>query len=63
MLLQNIGYSDFDLFYDEYGKFHLHDGRHISISHSNDFSAVVISNEILGLDIEQIKEKNPKNCS
>jgi phosphopantetheinyl transferase len=42
---------------------HLHDGRHISISHSNDFSAVVISNEILGLDIEQIKEKNPKNCS
>jgi phosphopantetheinyl transferase len=60
MLLQNIGYSDFDLFYDEYGKPHLHDGRHISISHSNDFSAVVISNEILGLDIEQIKEKNLK---
>lgn len=60
MLLQEIGYSDFDLFYDDLGKPHLQDGKHISISHSNDFSAVVISNEILGLDIEQLKEKTLK---
>jgi phosphopantetheinyl transferase len=60
MLLQEIGYSDYDLFYDDFGKPHLQDGKHISISHSNDFSAVVISNEILGLDIEQLKEKTLK---
>ncbi|GGC90154.1 4'-phosphopantetheinyl transferase [Flavobacterium lutivivi] len=60
MLLQEIGYSDYDLFYNDFGKPHLQDGKHISISHSNDFSAVVISNEILGLDIEQLKEKTLK---
>lgn len=60
MLLQEVGYSDYDLFYDDFGKPHLQDGKHISISHSNDFSAVVISNEILGLDIEQLKEKTLK---
>lgn len=32
----------------------------ISISHSFDFSAIVISNKNVGLDVEQIKEKNLK---
>jgi len=57
MLLKNCGYSDFDLFYDENGKPHLKDGKHISISHSFDFSAIAISNQVIGIDIEQCKEK------
>ena len=57
MLLKHCGYSDFDLFYDQNGKPHLKDGKHISISHSFDFSAIAISKQITGIDIEQCKEK------
>jgi phosphopantetheinyl transferase len=60
MLLQHLGYSDFDLYYDELGKPHLQDGTHLSISHSHDFSGVLISDENVGLDIEQLKEKTLK---
>lgn len=56
-LLQYSGYNDFDLFYDESGKPHLQDGKHISISHSFDFAALALSNENIGIDIEQVKEK------
>jgi phosphopantetheinyl transferase len=43
-LLAEAGYSDFDLYYDAYGKPHLEDGKHISISHSHGFSVIVVSN-------------------
>jgi len=76
-ILQHIGCSDFDLFYDEFGKPHLklEDRRdrtlkatyhlpptsyhpiHISISHSHEFSAIAISDESIGIDIEILKEK------
>lgn len=57
MLLQSIGYNDFELYYDVNGKPHLKDGKHISISHSADFSAIVISDEVVGLDLERLKSK------
>lgn len=57
MLFQVAGYSDFDLYYDEFGKPHLKDGKHISISHSYGFSAMVLSDENVGLDIELAKDK------
>ncbi len=57
MLLQYLGYTDFDLFYDEFGKPHLKDGKHISISHSSDFSAVLISDILMGIDLEILKDK------
>ena len=66
MLLQHLGYSDFDLFYDENGKPHLEkkvEGEkkkdlHISISHSFDFSCICISSDkIVGIDIEIVKPK------
>lgn len=60
MLLQSINHSDFDLFYDEKGKPHLKGENHISISHSNEFSAIAISDENIGLDLEQLKEKTLK---
>lgn len=57
MLLQSAGYSDHDLYYDEFGKPHLSDGRHISITHSFGFSAIIISNQKTGIDIEMQREK------
>jgi len=56
-LLQEMGYNDFDLFYDETGKPHLKDGKHISISHSHEFSTIIISTQKAGIDIEMQRDK------
>ena len=56
-LLRSFGYTDQDLFYDEYGKPHLKDGKHISISHSFTFSGVAISDAEIGIDIEMQRDK------
>lgn len=56
-LLRKFGYTDQDLYYDENGKPHLKDGNHISITHSFTFSAVIISNDEVGIDIEMQREK------
>ena len=55
-LLMSAGYTDFDLYYDEFGKPHLNDGKHITISHSHEFSVIVISDEVIGADLELLKE-------
>ena len=57
MLLQHLGYTDYDLTYDEAGKPHLSDGKHISISHSHEFSCICISDELMGIDLEKLKDK------
>lgn len=59
-LLMQAGYSDFDLYYDEFGKPHLKDGKHISISHSHDFSVIVLSDVNIGADLEILKDKTLK---
>ena len=56
-LLRDFGYTDQDLYYDENGKPHLKDGKHISITHSFTFSAVIISDAEVGIDIEMQREK------
>ncbi|WP_346883233.1 4'-phosphopantetheinyl transferase superfamily protein [uncultured Algibacter sp.] len=56
-LLAEFGYLDTDLFYDEKGKPHLKDGKQISITHSFYFSAVIISDFIVGIDIEKQRNK------
>ncbi|MES2544695.1 MAG: 4'-phosphopantetheinyl transferase superfamily protein [Bacteroidota bacterium] len=56
-LVQEAGYSDFDLYYDESGKPNLNDGKFISITHSHEFSAIIISNKDCGIDIELQREK------
>ena len=56
-LLQQNGYSDFNLYYDAFGKPHLTDGNHLSITHSHEFSAVVFSNCNIGIDIEKQRDK------
>jgi phosphopantetheinyl transferase len=63
MILQHLGYTDFDLIYDAFGKPHLKPqgcsikDLELSISHSQDFSAVAISEHKVGLDLEQLKDK------
>jgi phosphopantetheinyl transferase len=59
-LLMEAGYSDFDLYYDEFGKPHLGNDKHISISHSHDFSVIVLSDVNVGADLEILKEKTLK---
>ena len=62
-LLQEAGYSDFDLQYDESGKPHLNPNNcytepvEVSISHSNNFSTLIISNQKVGIDIEIQRDK------
>lgn len=56
-LLAEAGYKDTDLFYDELGKPHLKNGKNISITHSFIFSAIIISDRKIGIDIEKQREK------
>lgn len=56
-LFEVAGYTDFDLYYDEFGKPNLYDGKHISITHSHQFSAIILSDELVGVDIELQREK------
>ena len=56
-LLAVEGYVDADLYYDSYGKPHLIDDKHISITHSFIFSAIIISDIEVGIDIEMQRPK------
>lgn len=57
-LMAEAGYVDKDLYYDEVGKPHLKDGKHISITHSNQFTGIIISEkEEVGIDIERQRDK------
>lgn len=56
-LLQEAGYTDYDLYYAEDGKPHLTDGKNISITHSFGFSAIIISSRNVGIDMELRREK------
>jgi len=57
MLMQHIGYTDFDLYYSADGKPHLKDGKNISITHSYAFSAIIVSDRSIGIDMEMQREK------
>lgn len=56
-LLQEIGYTDHDLHYDAFGKPYLEDGTHISISHSHEFSSIILSDKVVGIDLELCRDK------
>ncbi|MBT8281025.1 MAG: 4'-phosphopantetheinyl transferase superfamily protein [Muriicola sp.] len=57
-LMAEEGYKDHDLYYDDLGKPHLKDGSFISITHSYQFSGIVVSENIpVGIDIEKQREK------
>lgn len=56
-LLKELGYKDADLFYTSDGKPHLKDGKRISITHSFAFSAIIVSDQVVGIDIEKNRDK------
>lgn len=60
-LLAAAGYTDSDLFYDQAGKPHLtpcaSGEKYISITHSFIFSAIIISDVKVGVDIEKQRDK------
>jgi 4'-phosphopantetheinyl transferase len=56
-VLRDFGYTDQDLYYNDRGKPHLKDGKHISITHSFTFSGVIISASEVGIDIEKQRHK------
>ena len=56
-LLNSFGYTDQDLFYDNSGKPQLKDGYFISITHSYNYAAVVVSSCPVGVDIEKQRHK------
>ena len=56
-ILKDFGYTDVELHYDENGKPYLNDGNYISITHSFSFSAIIISENKVGIDIEKQRDK------
>ncbi len=57
-LLKLANYEDKDVFYNEFGKPHLVDGKHISITHSHNFTAIIVSSDKeVGIDIEKQRDK------
>jgi phosphopantetheinyl transferase len=57
-LLALYDYVDEDLIYNEAGKPHLKDGKHISITHSHNFTGIIISSsDEVGIDIEMQRDK------
>jgi 4'-phosphopantetheinyl transferase len=57
-LLKEVGYTDADLIYDEFGKPRLKNGKFISITHSYTFTAIIVSDDLhVGIDIEKQREK------
>lgn len=56
-LLNVAGYCDEDLFYNVHGKPFLKDGMCISITHSHQFSGIIVSQEEVGIDIEKNRSK------
>ncbi|MEX0275183.1 MAG: 4'-phosphopantetheinyl transferase superfamily protein [Flavobacteriaceae bacterium] len=57
-LMALADYVDRDLYYDEHGKPHLKDGTYISITHSHEFTGIVVSKgREVGIDIEKQRDK------
>lgn len=56
-LMAEAGYTDSDLYYDDLGKPHLKDEKYISITHSFNFTAIIVGKDHVGIDIEKQREK------
>ena len=62
-LLVSKIYPTKTIIYNEFGAPELDNGKHISISHSKELVAVILSDKNTGLDIEQISEKSLRLAS
>jgi phosphopantetheinyl transferase len=59
-LLQQVGYTDFVCIMMNFGKPHLNDENHFHGIHN--FSAIIISDETVGIDIELQREQIYPYC-
>lgn len=57
MLIQEMGFTDKDLHYDEFGKPYFDCHNYISITHSYNYAAIIISEETVGIDMELQRDK------
>lgn len=46
--------NNFELYKDEYGKPHVSSEEHISLSHTFKYAAATVSNQLVGIDIEEL---------
>ena len=56
-ILKELSIDDQDLLYDESGKPFIRDGQNISFSHSDNYAAVIIGKQMVGIDIEIKRDK------
>ena len=56
-ILEDLGFSDDELLYEQNGKPYLTSGEKISISHSFPFAMVAVSRKQIGVDIEHISDR------
>lgn len=54
-VLNDNNIFDYSIFYNEYGKPYLDNNLFFNMSHSNNITACIISDEEVGIDIEKIK--------
>ena len=62
-ILLNKLNPNYEITYNKYGSPQLSDGKQISISHSNTFAAIIISEKNVGIDIEEISDKALQTAS
>lgn len=56
-LLGEAGYTNEDLYYSGNGKPHLKDDKYISVTHSFNFTGIIIGKRPVGIDIEKNRDK------
>lgn len=56
-LLKEAGYDNCDLHYDDNGKPHLKNGKFISITHSFNYTGIILGSKPVGIDIEKHRDK------
>src|SRR5699024_555238 len=56
-ILKELVYSDSDLNYTDSGRPLLNNGKHITLSHSHNFAAVLVGDKAFGVDVEKQIEK------
>lgn len=57
-LFAAAGFEDKEVFYNDFGKPFMYNGNHISITHSNHFTAIIVSSSVeVGIDIEKQRDK------
>ncbi len=56
-LFKQAGYHDKEVVYDDLGKPHLTNGKYLSVTHSFNYCAIIVSSVPVGIDIEKQRDK------